>query len=147
MEEQNAFAGQGAVLLDIGGDVGALVVHMPAELAGVEIEIRPLGHHHGPDAQPPPAAGHSQLHTGDGGATAVHGHDHGDGAHHHHGALPHVAVVARPTDNGLLPTAVFPELATGTYELYERLEGTVRLTVAVVGGEVAESSWPGADTR
>ena len=36
-------AGQGAVLLDIGGDVGALVVHMPAELIGVEVEICPLG--------------------------------------------------------------------------------------------------------
>jgi hypothetical protein len=31
------------VLLDIGGDVGALVVVAPAPLAGQEIEIRPAG--------------------------------------------------------------------------------------------------------
>jgi hypothetical protein len=40
---ENPHAGQGrAVPLDIGGDVGALVVDLPAELDGVEIEIRPL---------------------------------------------------------------------------------------------------------
>jgi hypothetical protein len=42
-EAHNAFAGQGAVLLDIGGDVGALVVAMPPEMTGVEVEIRPAG--------------------------------------------------------------------------------------------------------
>src|SRR5689334_3488010 len=46
MTEHNHSAGQGAVLLDIGGDVGALIVHMPAHLAAVEIEICPLGEHH-----------------------------------------------------------------------------------------------------
>ncbi len=30
-------------MLDIGGDVGAAVVHAPAALAGSEIEIRPHG--------------------------------------------------------------------------------------------------------
>jgi hypothetical protein len=138
MEEQNAFAGQGAVLLDIGGDVGALVLHMPAELAGVEIEIRPIGG----QASVDPCAEHSHPNRSDASVAAEHGHDHGDDGHHHHGALPHVAVVARPTGHGLLPTAVFPELMAGTYELYERLEGTVRLTATVVGGEVSESSWP-----
>lgn len=40
---ENPYAGQGAVLLDIGGDVGAVVVAMPADLEGVEVEIRPVG--------------------------------------------------------------------------------------------------------
>jgi hypothetical protein len=41
---ENPHAGQGvAIPLDIGGDVGALVVDMPAELEGIEIEIRPIG--------------------------------------------------------------------------------------------------------
>jgi hypothetical protein len=44
--EENSHAGQGPVLLDIGGDVGALIVDMPAGLEGVEIEIRPVGHDH-----------------------------------------------------------------------------------------------------
>ena len=42
----NHSAGQGAVLLDIGEDVGALIVHMPEQLASVEIEICPLGEPH-----------------------------------------------------------------------------------------------------
>ena len=54
MTHENPFAGQGPVLLDIGGDVGALVVEMPVALTGREIEIRPVdgaaevthGHHH-----------------------------------------------------------------------------------------------------
>ena len=36
---ENPYAGQGSVLLDIGGDVGALVVTMPAAMEGVEIEL------------------------------------------------------------------------------------------------------------
>ncbi|WP_020145325.1 hypothetical protein [Terracoccus sp. 273MFTsu3.1] len=52
---ENPYAGQGPVLLDIGDDVGALVVAMPAATDGVEVEIRPAGsterggaasHHH-----------------------------------------------------------------------------------------------------
>ena len=50
---ENSFAGQGSVLLDIGGDVGALVVTMPAAMVDFEVEIRPWGsddhdhrHHH-----------------------------------------------------------------------------------------------------
>jgi len=46
-EPENAWAGQGAVLLDIGGDIGALVVAMPTAMVGSEVEIRPLdGHEH-----------------------------------------------------------------------------------------------------
>jgi hypothetical protein len=53
LTEDNTHAGQGAVLLDIGGTVGALVVTMPRDLLGAEIEIRPLCHvgtheHHHP---------------------------------------------------------------------------------------------------
>lgn len=40
---ENPHAGQGMVLLDIGGDVGALVVTMPASMIDVEVEIRPEG--------------------------------------------------------------------------------------------------------
>jgi hypothetical protein len=40
--DDNSHAGQGAVVLDIGGTVGAAVVVAPAALAGMEIEARPL---------------------------------------------------------------------------------------------------------
>jgi len=43
VEAHNASAGQGPVLLDIGGDVGALVLYAEPELSGAEIEISPVG--------------------------------------------------------------------------------------------------------
>lgn len=41
--EENPYAGQGSVLLDIGGDVGALVVVAPDSMLGHEVEIAPAG--------------------------------------------------------------------------------------------------------
>jgi hypothetical protein len=46
---ENPYAGQGSVLLDIGGEVGALVVTVPASMLGQEVEVvtgdEPPGHH------------------------------------------------------------------------------------------------------
>jgi hypothetical protein len=42
MVEDNSHAGHGPVVLDIGGDIGALIVTMPATLAGAEVEARPI---------------------------------------------------------------------------------------------------------
>lgn len=50
---ENPHAGQGSVLLDIGGDVGALVVTMPSSMLGEEVEVV-AGHH---------AAGHHRPHV------------------------------------------------------------------------------------
>jgi hypothetical protein len=123
-EAHNAFAGQGAVMLDIGGDIGALVVEMPTSLVGLEVEIRPLG----PDQV--------RAHTHDG-HTHVHAH-----AHTH---LAHVAVVARPVGDGRLPSLVFGELEAGHYELFEKGRGdAVALRVGVVGGAVTTAYWPAA---
>ena len=36
-------SGQASVMTDIGGDRGAVVLYVPEELAGLEIEIRPAG--------------------------------------------------------------------------------------------------------
>ena len=121
---ENPHAGQGSVLLDIGGDVGALVVTMPAELEGVEVEIRPYG--------APDLAGHD------------HGQDHGHGHGHEHGHAhyPHVEVVPRPTAAGPIPSLVFPELLEGRYELYVKETHDVQLVADVTGGEVATAEWP-----
>ena len=110
---ENPFAGQGSVLLDIGGDVGALVVIMPAALVDEEVEIRPRG-------------------------TNQHAHSHGE-AHQHH---PHVAVVERPVIGDVVPSLVFPELVEGRYELYVKGTDQVELTAEVVGGEVTTAAWP-----
>ena len=116
-EVENPFAGQGAVLLDIGGEVGALVVAMPAGMVDVEVEIRPMG---------------SARHVVDHG----HGHDH---EHPHH---LHVAVVERPVQDAVVPSLVFPELVEGRYELYLKETDRVQLTVEVNGGEVTTAAWP-----
>lgn len=124
---ENPWAGQGPVLLDIGGEIGALVLQMPASMEGLEIEIGRSdnpgdGHHH------PGEIAHE------------HPHDH-EHPHHHEGDRAHVAVVARPTGVGLLHGAVFPDLQAGDYELRER-SGPVRLRVTVSGGTVTQAAWP-----
>lgn len=45
MTEQSQLgpSNDGSVVLDIGGDIGALILHAPESLAGVEIEISPVG--------------------------------------------------------------------------------------------------------
>lgn len=115
-EHHNRFAGQGAVLLDIGGDVGAVVVTMPPELVGEEVEVRPAG------GGRPWAAREG----------AAHGH-----SHH-----PHVAVVERPVQGAAVPSLVFPELVAGAYELVLKGTDDARLVVQVRGGEVTPARWP-----
>jgi hypothetical protein len=101
---ENPHAGQGsAVAVDVGDGIGALVIEMPSELEGVEVEMRPE--------------------TG--------------------GHLTHVAVVARPTpQGGFVHSAVFFEVAEGSYDLYLRPDGPVRLRVDIAGGAVAYAVWP-----
>jgi len=43
MSEDHSLAGLGPVLLDIGDDVGALLVHLPAAMVGAEIEVARAG--------------------------------------------------------------------------------------------------------
>jgi len=117
---ENPSAGQGAVLLDIGDDVGALVVTMPAALVDTEVEIRPVGAAQHPSHGGPP-------------------HDHA----HEGGHLAHVAVVARPVVDGTVPSLVFGELTAGRYDLFAKgRPDDVELTVEVAGGQVATAVWP-----
>jgi hypothetical protein len=129
MVVENPNAGQGSVLLDIGGDVGALVVVMPPALVGVEVEINRI------DGEPQHAHRHEHSHD-DG--VHEHPHEHGVGGAHR----PHVAAVARPTAGGVVPSLVFPELTEGRYELYRRPAEPVELVVTIRGGEVTEAVWP-----
>jgi hypothetical protein len=140
MTLENPHAGQGMVVLDIGGDVGALVVSTPPSLDGREIEICP--------------AGHRSTHPDDGGQWWIgdwHNHTHQHSEHgdtHPHGdthspAWPHVGVLARPGAGVTVYAAVYPGLRTGEYELWLRPDGATALTVAVVGGAVTSADWPG----
>lgn len=134
MSEENPFAGQGAVMLDIGGDVGALVVIMPEAMNGVEVEIRPSGS--GPYFAAPDSATEHDHASEDG---AGHGHSHDDGSGH----LPHVAVVERPMGQYMVPSLVYGEVIEGSYELCLKGSDEVLLAAEVRGGEVTETRWPG----
>lgn len=126
---ENPHAGQGPVLLDIGGDVGALVVTMPPETADLEVEIRPAGASAG-------RAGHDHHHH-----PHRHDHDHPH-AHDHASPYPHVGVVGRPTADGTHYSLVYPAVTAGDYELCPIPGDEVVLTATVVGGEVTELDWP-----
>lgn len=165
--EENPNAGQGSVVLDIGDDIGALVVEMPAEMDGLEVEIVPTG----TDSRPPEsitdditvaaapvsapdhphAAGdhphehESHQHGHDDPAAHEHGgqHDHAGQPHEHSPAAPpHVAVVGRLMPDGrIVHSLVYGSLKAGSYDLYVRPFGPIRLTATVVGGEVTQTSW------
>jgi hypothetical protein len=121
------------VVLDIGGDVGALVVSAPAHLAGAEIEICPTGTR---DQVPDEGAGWWH------GTWRSH-HDPGRTHQHAHApAWPHVAVLARPTANGTHHSAVYPGLRSGTYDLWLRPDQPTALTITVRGAEVTSTAWP-----
>ena len=128
-ENPHAGAG-GSVVLDIGGDVGALIVTMPESMVSQEVDIEPLG-------SPPleHVAEDDRVHE------HVEGHGHGHGHGHNH--RPHVAVVRRPVPGGgLVPSLVYPELTHGSYQLLPKGTNDVVLTVEVVGGEVTMETWP-----
>jgi hypothetical protein len=119
---ENPYAGQGSVLLDIGGDVGADVLHLPAAWEGAEVAYRrasePDPHEHQPDHH------HDDHHHDD--------HHHGT----HHPRRPHVAVVGRPAGDQVAYSAVFPELVAGRYVL--SLPDGSEIDVDVEGGVVTE---------
>ena len=130
---ENPHAGQGMVVLDIGGVVGALVVSVPAELVGTEIEICPAGHR----GQTPDEGGHWWV-----GDWHSHHHHTAAGVQHHDPAWPHVAVLARPAPSGTEWAAVYPGLREGRYELWLRPDGATALTATVQGGLVTAAQWP-----
>jgi len=94
--EDNSHAGQGSVMIDIGGEIGALVVDAPPAMVGVEIEIRPTGdtpyadgarpgdtHHVHPDEQVP-ADPHQHGHPHEPAGDPLHEHAHGSADGHPH---------------------------------------------------------------
>ena len=112
----------GTVVLDIGGDVGALILLTPESLSGAEIEISPL------------SEGALDVFQRD------HPHEHTEHAHHHHPDRTHVEVLPRRMPSGIRYAAVYPGLVGGTYQLWN-VDGTPADVVHVVGGEVIQIDW------
>lgn len=122
VRQHNPHAGQGSVILDIGDGVGALVVTMPAEMLGHEVEIE--------SGDPAVTAELARLYA--------HDHDHGHGQ-----GRPHVAVVPRPLPGGgQVASLVFGSLPAGSYTLHEKGSPQVAMTVDVPDGRVLETAWP-----
>jgi hypothetical protein len=113
------------VVLDIGGDVGALVIHTPKSLLHAEIEISPADD---------TAADVFQAHA--------HTHPNAEHAGHTHDGPPrtHVAVRERLSKSGVRYAAIYPGLRAGCYTVWG-IDGATTGTVLVVGGEVTELDW------
>jgi hypothetical protein len=110
----------GSVVLDIGGEIGALVLYTSAELHLSEIEISPVS---------PDDVDHHE-----------HSHDHDQGHDHHHAGRTHVAVRERRGPAGIQYAAIFFGLQQGDYILWG-LDGSAADRVRIVGGTVAELDW------
>ena len=104
-------SGPGGVVLDIGGDVGALVLYGPAEIDGWEIEISR-------ERDPVAVRTHSQVRR------RVFGGVGGVGG----------------SGGSAVYAAVYPGLRAGVYTVW-RDERTPAGSVTVVGGEVASFQW------
>ncbi len=138
---ENPHAGQGMVVLDIGADIGALVLTAPPTMAGVEIEICPSGARHSrPDEGAGWWNGRWRHHAHAAPTTSEpHEHSHGDSANP---AWPHVAVIARPTPDGARHCAIYPGLREGRYDLWVKPDGETAVTVEIAGGQITSASWP-----
>lgn len=159
---------EGSVMLDIGGDVGALVLHTGANLLLAEVEVSRV------DCGYPLAAGYQlphQHHLGEGhddsgghshgGSDDGHSHDVADQHTHSHGGVDahpnsvsspsaesaefvalrtHVAVRERRAASGVRYAAIYAGLLSGDYRLWN-LDGTAGDIVTIVGGQVTEHDW------
>ncbi len=107
---------QGSVMLDIGGDVGALIIRTGPELLLAEIEV---GRTDGETAVPPEHERH-------------HGHS--------HGGRTHVAVRERVGPSGTQYAAIYPGLRAGEYTVWGT-DGKVADTIAIAGGQITTLDW------
>lgn len=123
----------GTVLLDIGGDIGALVIYTSVLLHQVEIEISPVGDQAADVFQ----LGHGHTTS----AVTEHVHTDGEPPHTHGGPhRTHVAVRERRGPSGVRYAAIYPGLRAGDYTIWGS-DGQPAETVTIVGGEVAQIDW------
>ena len=129
----------GTVVLDIGGDIGALIIYTPESMLRAEIEISPVGDEGadvfqlGSDAH-----SHGAEHNHEHGDDHTHGHEHGHS--HADPRRTHVAVRERRGPTGVQYAAIYPGLREGKYTIWG-LDGNPAETVRITGGEVAQLDW------
>ena len=127
----------GTVVLDIGDDIGALIIMTPASMVGAEIEISPADDR-AEDVFQSETAPPTREHTHD----DEHSHTHGDGHTHDHAdpSRTHVAVRERRGPVGIRYAAIYPGLREGSYTVWG-LDGQPADTVMITGGQVSELDW------
>ncbi|HET7018225.1 MAG TPA: hypothetical protein VFI65_30185 [Streptosporangiaceae bacterium] len=115
----HAIGNQDCVVLDIGGDVGALILYAPAELSGAEVEISL----HGAGPRTHSIVRERRVDQSAGGRHQV-------GRH---------AAQSGPGDAAVY-AAVYPGLPAGVYTIWRDAQ-TPAGTVRVEGGQVASWLW------
>ncbi|MFY1636085.1 phospholipase [Solwaraspora sp. WMMB335] len=103
----------GGVVLDIGGDTGALIIYTGQEFHGREIEIGPFAGEGG-------GAGEQQSAAG---------------------SRTHAAVRERRVHDGVFYSAVYTDLSAGVYTVW-RAPDVPAGQVTITGGAVTEFVWP-----
>lgn len=126
-ESQLGATDDGTVMLDIGGDIGALIIMTDASMHRAEIEISPA------------SEGAEDVFQRDHGP-AAHEHSHGGHVHTHRPGTTHVAVRERRGPGGVRYAAIYPGLREGDYTVWAQ-DGTPAETVHVTGGEVVQLDW------
>ena len=116
-------------VLDIGGDVGALILYTDAAYDEREIEVSPLDEPEAADRHE-----HGQLHG------KIHGHEHPHGHDHEHGHRTHTAIHERRAGGQATYAGIYPQLKAGTYRIWTD-DPSLPDHVTIVGGEVAEVDW------
>ncbi len=134
-ESQLGPSDDGTVVLDIGGDIGALIIYAPESMLRAEIEISPVDDEGADVFQLGPG-----THSHEPGAG--HTHERGEGHSHSHAdpRRTHVAVRERRGPTGIRYAAIYPGLREGEYTIWG-LDGNPAETVRIIGGEVAQLDW------
>jgi hypothetical protein len=104
-------------VLDIGGDIGALILYTDAAYNGREIEVSPIDE---PDHR--------------------HEHDdeHDDEHEHHH--RTHTAIHERRSGGQVTYAGIYVELKAGSYRIWTD-DPSLPDRVMIIGGQVAEVDW------
>ena len=123
----------GTVMLDIGGDVGALIISTEPDLLLAEIEISPVDDERANEPVEP--------HSHDHGMSDGDGHAHSAPHNHAHPHRTHVAVRERRGPGGIRFAAIYPSVREGEYTVWNLDGRSAHTTVRITGGQITEIDW------
>jgi hypothetical protein len=116
-------------VLDIGGDIGALILYTDAAYNGREIEVSPIDE---PDDRHGRGHEHAYEHE--------HDHQHENAHGHEHGHRTHTAIHERRSGGQVTYAGIYVELKAGSYRIWTD-DPSLPDRVTIIGGQVAEVDW------